>query len=61
MTMDGNERAQKAYKNAGFKPAGVYRQGAFVKGTFRDFVIMDILKEEFFETYPPGTSIGNSP
>lgn len=61
ITMDGNERAQKAYKNAGFKPVGVFRQGAYVKGAFHDFVIMDILKDEFFETYPPGSSVGNSP
>ncbi len=60
ITMDDNERAQKAYKNAGFKPAGVFRQGAYVNGAFHDFVIMDILKEEFFETYPSGSSVGNS-
>ncbi len=61
ITMGGNERAQKAYEKAGFKRAGIFRQGAFVKGAFHDFVIMDILKEEFFETYPPGTSVGKSP
>jgi RimJ/RimL family protein N-acetyltransferase len=61
ITMGGNVRAQKAYEKAGFKNAGVFRQGAYVKGEFHDFIIMDILKEEFFETYPPGTSVGKSP
>ncbi|MFW9792767.1 MAG: GNAT family N-acetyltransferase [Candidatus Thorarchaeota archaeon] len=61
ITMSSNERAQKAYEKAGFKRAGVFRQGAFVKGVFHDFIIMDILKDEFFETYPPGTSVGKSP
>ncbi|MHA2058292.1 MAG: GNAT family N-acetyltransferase [Candidatus Thorarchaeota archaeon] len=58
ITIDSNERAQKAYEKAGFKNAGVFRQGAFVKGAFQDFIIMDILKEEFLKEYPPGTEIG---
>jgi len=58
LTLDINERGQRAYEKAGFKRAGVYRQGAFVKGEFHDFIIMDILKEEFFEDYPPGTEVG---
>jgi RimJ/RimL family protein N-acetyltransferase len=57
-TLDNNERAQRAYEKAGFKNAGVYRQGAYVKGAFHDFVIMDILKEEFLKEYPPGTEVG---
>ena len=58
ITMDNNERAQRAYEKAGFKNAGVFRQGAYVKGAFHDFVIMDILKEEFLKEYPPGTEVG---
>ncbi|MFW9892297.1 MAG: GNAT family N-acetyltransferase [Candidatus Thorarchaeota archaeon] len=61
LTLDDNQRAQKAYEKAGFKRAGVFRQGAYLKGVFHDFIIMDILKDEFFETYPPGTSIGTGP
>jgi RimJ/RimL family protein N-acetyltransferase len=57
-TLDVNERAQKAYENAGFKRAGVFRKGAYLKGTYHDFIIMDILKEEFLEEYPPGTEVG---
>jgi RimJ/RimL family protein N-acetyltransferase len=59
ITLDINERAQRAYEHAGFKRTGVFRQGAYVKGAFHDFVIMDILKEEFFNDYPPGTEISN--
>ncbi len=58
ITMDNNERAQRAYEKAGFKSAGMFRQGAYVKGAFHDFVIMDILKEEFLKEYPPGTEVG---
>ncbi len=60
ITLRNNERAQKAYENAGFKQAGVFRNAAYVNGAFQDFIIMDILKEEFFEIYPPGTSVGLS-
>ena len=58
ITLDSNERAQKAYENAGFKKAGTFRQGAYVKGSFHDFIIMDILKGEFLKEYPPGTEVG---
>ena len=61
ITLKGNVRGQKAYEKAGFKHAGVYRQSAYVKGAFHDFIIMDILKDEFFEIYPPGTAVGESP
>ncbi len=57
-TFDSNQRAQKAYERAGFKNAGVMRQGAFIKGSFHDTIIMDILKEEFLKEYPPGTEVG---
>ncbi len=58
LTLGSNERAQKAYEKAGFKRSGVFRKGAYVKGVFQDFIIMDILKEEFFVEYPPGTEVG---
>jgi RimJ/RimL family protein N-acetyltransferase len=53
-----NKRAQRAYEKAGFKPAGRYREKAFVLGHFQDLIIMDCLKKEFFEQYPPGKQIG---
>jgi RimJ/RimL family protein N-acetyltransferase len=58
ITMMKNERAQRAYEKTGFKKAGVYRQFSFVQGKFEDFMIYDILKEEFLELYPPGTTVG---
>lgn len=59
ITLDINERGQRAYEKAGFKRAGVFRQGAYLKGEFKDFIIMDILNEEFLKEYPPGTEVGN--
>jgi RimJ/RimL family protein N-acetyltransferase len=53
-----NKRAQRAYVKAGFKPAGRYRERAFVLGQFHDLIIMDCLKKEFFEQYPLGKQIG---
>ncbi|MFW9787313.1 MAG: GNAT family N-acetyltransferase [Candidatus Thorarchaeota archaeon] len=58
VTLDMNERGQRAYEKAGFRRAGVYRQGAYVNGSFHDFIMMDILKDEFFKEYPPGTEVG---
>ena len=58
ITLDMNKRAQRAYEKAGFKNAGVFRQGAFINGAFQDFIIMDVLKEEFFNEYSPGTEVG---
>ena len=60
ITLDFNERGQRAYEKAGFKKAGVYRKAVFVKGTFHDFILMDILKEEFLKDYPPGTEVGEA-
>ena len=61
ITLKDNVRAQKAYEKAGFKHVGVYRQAAYVKGAFHDHIIMDILRNEFFEAYPPGTTVGENP
>ena len=58
LTLDMNDRGQRAYEKAGFKKVGVWRQGTFVNGKFHDFILMDILKDEFFEVYPPGTEVG---
>jgi RimJ/RimL family protein N-acetyltransferase len=59
-TFSKNERAQRAFKSAGFKEAGVRRRGIFTMGEFRDLIMMDILKDEFFERYSPGVSIEDS-
>jgi len=46
-----NERAIKAYKKAGFKEFGRRRQAYFVNGKYFDLVYMDVLSEEFTESY----------
>ena len=56
-TFPQNERGQRVFKSAGFKEAGVRRRGVFIMGEFRDIILMDILKEEFFERCPPGVNI----
>jgi RimJ/RimL family protein N-acetyltransferase len=56
-TLSFNERAQRAYEKAGFKRAGIFRKSMFAEGDFHDLIIMDILRDEFFEKYPPGTLI----
>ena len=57
---DFNNSGIRAYEKAGFKHVGVLRKAAFVEGQFNDVVVMDILKEEFFENFPPGTYIGTN-
>ena len=46
-----NERAIKAYKKAGFKEFGRRRKAYFLNGKYYDVVYMDILAEEFTESY----------
>ncbi|MHA2295873.1 MAG: GNAT family N-acetyltransferase [Candidatus Hodarchaeales archaeon] len=53
-----NKRAIRAYEKVNFRKTGVHRQAMFVEGKYHDLVYMDILQEEFFEKYPPGTLVG---
>jgi len=46
-----NERAIKAYKKAGFKEFGRRRGSYFLNGKYYDEIYMDILAEEFTESY----------
>jgi len=46
-----NERAIKAYKKAGFKEIGRRRKAYFLNGNYYDEVFMDVLAEEFTESY----------
>lgn len=57
LTLDENNRAQRAYEKAGFKRVGTYRQATYILGAFHDFVVMDILREDFLKIYPPGTQV----
>ena len=49
--MEFNERAQKCYKKCGFKEYGRRRKSNFTNGKYYDVVQMDILAEEFKESY----------
>ncbi len=55
-----NEEARRAYVKSGFKEVGLLRSTEFREGKFQDLLIMDILRDEFFESYPPGTTVGDS-
>ena len=46
-----NERAMKAYKKVGFKEIGRRRESYFLNGKYYDDVYMDILSDEFSESY----------
>ncbi len=49
--MEFNERAQKCYKKCGFKEYGRRRKCEFINGKYYDVISMDILSEEFTESY----------
>ena len=52
---DHNQRGHRAYVAAGFKEVGRLRRHRFVSGAWRDQVVMDILREEFFALHGGGT------
>ena len=58
--LSNNNRAIRAYEKAGFKKIGSFRKMVFSMGKFEDLLAMDILQEEFFEKFPPGSPIGKS-
>ena len=49
--MEFNERAIKCYKKCGFKECGRRRKSYFLNGKYYDVIQMDILSEEFKESY----------
>lgn len=49
--MEFNERALKCYEKCGFKEYGRRRKCRFVNGKYYDDIEMDILAEEFKESY----------
>ena len=49
--MEFNERAFKCYQKCGFKEYGRRRKDNFINGRYYDTIEMDILKEEFTESY----------
>lgn len=46
-----NERAIKCYQKCGFKEAGRIRESKFINGKYYDTIVMDILDNEFSDTY----------
>jgi RimJ/RimL family protein N-acetyltransferase len=46
-----NERALKCYKKCGFKETGKIRENKFINGKYYDTIAMDILENEFTESY----------
>ena len=42
-----NERAIRCYKSVGFKQSGMIRKGAYYNQSYDNFLIMDILPDEF--------------
>lgn len=49
--MEFNQRAIACYKKCGFKECGRRRKCRYINGNYYDIVYMDILKEEFEESY----------
>lgn len=49
--MSFNERALKCYKKCGFKETGRIRENKFINGKYYDTICMDILQNEFTESY----------
>lgn len=46
-----NARAIKCYTKCGFKEAGRWRKSKYINGKYYDTVLMDILSEDFKESY----------
>ena len=49
--MEFNQRALKCYQKCGFKEIGRRRKCKFINGKYYDSILMDILAEEFNESY----------
>jgi RimJ/RimL family protein N-acetyltransferase len=48
---DYNKRAIHVYEKVGFKKIGQKREAHFLQGKYHDFIVMDILVDEFKELY----------
>ena len=42
-----NDRAVKAYRKAGFKQEGIFREDAYIDGKYVDTIIFAVLRKEF--------------
>ncbi|UCH04977.1 MAG: GNAT family N-acetyltransferase [Candidatus Thorarchaeota archaeon] len=59
-TFPDNERAVRTYESCGFKRVGLLRKTEFMAGQHHDLLVMDILREEFMQEYPPGAFVEQS-
>jgi ribosomal-protein-alanine N-acetyltransferase len=46
-TWDGNERALNCYTNLGFVVEGKMREAYYINGTYRDGILLSLLKKDF--------------
>ncbi len=58
-TMEDNERSIHVYEKIGFKRVGLLRETEYIDGAHKGLLIMDMLREEFQEKYPPGSIINS--
>jgi RimJ/RimL family protein N-acetyltransferase len=49
-TFDFNERAQTSFRKVGLKEVGRKRKARFIDGSYRDAIVMDVLKNEWAST-----------
>jgi len=49
-----NERARRAYEAVGFQIEGIARGSSFFGGTYRDELVMSLLRPEWSSRRPPG-------
>lgn len=49
-TFDFNERAQRSFRKVGLKEVGRKRKARFIDGSYRDVIVMDVLKNEWTST-----------
>lgn len=57
--LEHNKRAIRTYEKAGFKHVGVLREVLYSMGSFQNAVVMDILRNEFLQQYPPSKTISD--
>ncbi|TFG31519.1 N-acetyltransferase [Candidatus Thorarchaeota archaeon] len=51
-TMEDNIRAIRTYEKVGFKRVGLLRETEFLDGTYKNLLVMDILRNEFISANP---------
>ena len=52
LVLETNTRARHLYEKSGFTVEGIMRQSIYRQGSFRDCIVMSILRQEYYETSP---------